>query len=421
MRWRNLLISGLFLTAVHGFAAELVLRGGTIYVSPFAPAITDATVVLRDGKIAAVGGSDAIKVPAGARVLDCSGKFIVAGFWNSHVHILTPQLLNADRRSAQELSGEMQRMFAKWGFTTVFDIASVLENTENIRKRIEAGEIVGPRILTVGAPFYPDHGTPIYVKHFLEENHIASAEVQSAAQAAARARQQLNEGADGVKIFSGAIVAGGKVLPMSLDIAKAVVNEAHKRGKPAFAHPSNLEGLEVAINSGVDILAHTAPMSGDWRAEFTEKLKSHHMALIPTLTLFEVEDKKFGASPEEDEETMALARQELGAYLKAGGQILFGTDAGYIEQYDTTEEFRQMAEAGMSWRQILASLTTSPAERFHAPRQGSITKGKDADVVVLDADPAQDVTAFSNVDYTIRAGKIIYSKSAPEATANDLR
>jgi imidazolonepropionase-like amidohydrolase len=192
-----------------------------------------------------------------------------------------------------------------------------------------------------------------------------------------------------------------------------VVKEAHKKGKPAFAHPSNMEGLEVAINSGVDVLAHTAPMSGDWNADFTQKLKSHHMALIPTMTLFEVEDKKFGASAEEDAETMALARQELGAYVKAGGEILFGTDAGYIEEYDTAEEFRQMAQAGMGWQQILASLTTNPAQRFkYATRAGTIARDKDADLVVLDADPAQDVTAFSNVHYTIRAGKVIYSKSS---------
>ena len=407
---RTLSAFAFLLCATLASASDLVLRGGTIYPSPEASPIVNGSVVLRHGKIAGVGSADAIKVPAGATVLDCAGKFIVAGFWNSHVHILTPALLNAPSKPPQQLSQQMQQMFTRWGFTTVFDIASVLSNTENIRDRIEAGEIPGPRILTVGDPFYPDHGTPIYVKHFLEENHIASAEVQSAGQAAARARRQLEHGTDGVKIFAGAIVGGGKVLPMPLDIAQAVVNEAHKRGKPAFAHPSNMEGLEVAIHSGVDVLAHTAPMSGEWSSDFVKQLKSHHMALIPTLTLFEIEDKKFGASPEEDAETMNLARQELGAYAKAGGEILFGTDAGYIEEYDTTEEFRQMAQAAMSWRQVLASLTSNPARRFRAARSGSLAKGNDGDVVVLDMDPARDPAAFSAVDYTIRAGKIVYQQ-----------
>jgi imidazolonepropionase-like amidohydrolase len=103
---------------------------------------------------------------------------------------------------------------------------------------------------------------------------------------------------------------------------------------------------------------------------------------------------------------------QLRAYAEAGGQILFGTDAGYIEQFDTSEEFTWMARAGMSFRQILASLTTSPAQRFgFAAHSGRIAKGMDADLVVLQGDPAEDVTSFSKVRYTIRLGKVIYSRN----------
>lgn len=98
------------------------------------------------------------------------------------------------------------------------------------------------------------------------------------------------------------------------------------------------------------------------------------------------------------------------AYSEAGGRILFGTDVGYIQQFDTSEEFLWMSRAGMSFEQILASLTTSPAERFgYSNHSGRIAKGMDADLVVLRADPKQDVTAFSRVRYAIRTGIIIYS------------
>jgi len=103
--------------------------------------------------------------------------------------------------------------------------------------------------------------------------------------------------------------------------------------------------------------------------------------------------------------------QQLRAYSEAGGQILFGTDVGYIEQFDTAEEFKLMARAGMSFQQILGSLTTNPAERFgYATHRGRIAEGMDGDLVLLGADPAQDVTAFSKVRYTIRDGKVIYSQ-----------
>jgi imidazolonepropionase-like amidohydrolase len=411
MRSRNavlILLVAILGLRVTSFASDLALVHAKIYPSPTESPIVDGSVLVHNGSITDVGPSATIKVPPSATVLDCRGLVITAGFWNSHVHILTPGLLHAEKRSSDDLSSQLEPMFTRWGFTTVFDIASVLDNTNNIRRRIEKGDVRGPRILTVGDPFYPKGGTPIYAKAFLEENHIPSAEVDSIPQAVERVRRQIKDGADGIKIFAGAITANG-VLPMPLDLATAIVAEAHRAGKPVFAHPSNAEGLEVAIRSGVDVLAHTAPMSGDWSPAFVERLKSAHMALIPTLTLFDVEAKKAKVSAEENEMWIKQAVQELKAYSDAGGEILFGTDIGYIDQYDTAEEFTLMTRAGMTMQHILASLTTNPANRFgYSQRGGRIAKGMDADLVVLDGDPASDITAFSKVHQVIRQGKVIY-------------
>jgi imidazolonepropionase-like amidohydrolase len=135
------------------------------------------------------------------------------------------------------------------------------------------------------------------------------------------------------------------------------------------------------------------------------------MALTPTLTLFDVEARKRNASPERIEQVMERAARQLKTFSQAGGQVLFGTDVGYIDQFDTAEEFTWMSRAGMNFQQILASLTTNPAKRFgYADHSGRIAQGMDGDLVVLFADPAKDATAFSKVHYTIRGGKVIYSK-----------
>ena len=395
-------------------ASDLALVHAKIYPSPTEPAIEDGTIVVHDGRITAVGPSATTRPPRFARavtVLDCRGLVVTAGFWNSHVHILTPGLLHAENLSSSDLSSQLETMFTRWGFTTVFDIASVLDNTNSIRGRIDSGEVRGPRILTVGDPFYPKGGTPIYVKKFLEENHVPSAEVASVPQAVDRVRAQFQKGADGAKIFTGAFVGGGKVLIMPLDVAAAIVAEAHRLGKPVFAHPSNTEGLEVAIQSGVDILAHAAPMSGPWTPAFAERLKAAHLALVPTLTLFDFEGKKAGETPEETAETIGLAVQQLKTYSDTSGQILFGTDVGYTDHFDTAEEFTLMSRAGLTFQQILASLTTSPSARFgYVAHSGRIAKGMDADLVVLSTDPVQDVNAFSRVAFTIRLGKILFGK-----------
>jgi imidazolonepropionase-like amidohydrolase len=325
------------------------------------------------------------------------------------VHILLPGLLHAENLSSAQIAAQLQQMLARWGFTTVFDIASVLQNTNLIRHRIESGEVKGPRILTTGEPFWEKGGTPIYVKGFLEANHISIPEVQSTAQAKERVRQQIRDGADGIKIFANS-VESNEILTMPLDLAKAIVAEGHRAGKPVFAHVSNDQGIEIAIQSGVDILGHTTP-EDVWGPSYAQRMVAAHMALTPTLTLWEVEAKKGNASPADIEKYMGRAAEQLGAFSRAGGQVLFGTDIGYIEQFDTSEEFKWMSRAGMSFQGILASLTTNPAQRFgYSTHSGRIAKGFDADLVVLSADPAQNTSAFSKVRYTIRGGEIIYAE-----------
>lgn len=413
MRIRFVLpVAVLFLLFACGLsrASDLALVGAKIYPSPTEPPIENGSILVHDGRILAIGPSATIKVPRDATVIDCKGLVVTAGFWNSHVHILTPGLLHAEKLSPEQLTSQLEEMLTRWGFTTVFDIASVLDNTTLIRRRIESGEVKGPRIFTVGEPFWAKGGTPVYARGFLEANHLNIPEVESSASAVERVRRQIRDGADGIKIFTGSIEADG-ILIMPLDLATAIVSEAHRAGRPVFAHPSDTRGIEVAIKSGVDILAHTAPNGDLWTSAFAERLKAAHMALIPTLTLWDVEGKKGGGPSEDIEKWINKGVQQLAVYSQAGGQILFGTDVGYIEQFDTAEEFTLMSRAGMSFQQILASLTTNPAERFgYSTHSGQIVKGMDADLVLLRADPAQDATAFSKVRCTIRGGRIIYSQ-----------
>lgn len=396
------------LCAGSAAAADLALTNARIYSAPDKEAIEDGTLVVRDGRILSVGAASAVKIPHGAKVLSLQGATLTAGFWNSHVHLLIPPLLKAETRSDAELSGALKEMLTRWGFTTVFDISSMLSNTNIIRSRIAGGSVVGPKILTVGDPFFPKGGTPIYAKQFLKDNGFPDEEITDLPAAVARVHRQIHDGADGVKLFAGAIVGGDiHVLPMPLDQARALVAAAHADGKPVFAHPTNLAGLTVSMDSGVDILAHTTPDGGPWTPELTARIVAHHMALIPTLTLFEVELKRAGESEETVQKVVELALQQVEAYSKADGQILFGTDVGYIDVFDTTEEYRQLGRV-LNWQQILATLTVEPAKRFKLAHKGRLAPGMDADLVVLRADPAKDVTAFAQVRMTLRQGQIIF-------------
>jgi imidazolonepropionase-like amidohydrolase len=134
--------------------------------------------------------------------------------------------------------------------------------------------------------------------------------------------------------------------------------------------------------------------------------------LTPTLTLFDVEAKKARAPPDVEQTIVDRAVARLRAYNAAGGDVLFGTDVGYIYQFDTSEEYALMQRAGMTFPQILASLTTNPARRFgFADRSGRIAVKMDADLSIFRGDPGTDISAFSRVSYTIRAGKVIFRRT----------
>ena len=396
----------LFLSVASMPAADIALTGATVYSAPDAPPIAGAVIVVHDGKITSVGPRASVRIPPDAQVIDCSGKFITAGFWNSHVHIFTPALLHARESSAAQLNGELDAMLNRWGFTTVFDIASILDNTLALRKRIDSGEARGPRILTVGEPLQTM--VPLYVRDFLAANHLDMPPVKTVDEAVARVKSLAERGADGIKLFTGSF-QGATVDNMPTAMVRAAADEAHKHHLPVFAHPQNTAGLESAIDGGVDILAHTAPGSPAWTPEFVARLKNAHMALIPTLTLWDFEARK-AAIPDADREGwMSAMVAQLRAYSQAGGEILFGTDVGYTDRFDTSMEYTLMSRAGMTFPQILASLTTAPARRFGSTsHSGRVALGMDGDLVVLNGDPAKDITALAKVHFTIRAGSIIY-------------
>ena len=132
----------------------------------------------------------------------------------------------------------------------------------------------------------------------------------------------------------------------------------------------------------------------------------------PNLDLVrDVEARKANIPDQQRTDFVAQMVDQLRSYSEAGGDILFGTDIGYTDHYDTTLEFTLMSQAGMNYKQILASLTTNPAQKFgDFDHTGRIAKGMKADLVILSADPAQDVTAYSKVRFTIRNGKALYKE-----------
>jgi len=386
-------------TCATANAQTVALTGGTVYASPEAAPLADAVIIATNGVITATGSRSEVRIPADIRVIDCSGKTIVAGFWNSHVHFTEPVWLNAGHAPAATLEAHMQEMLTRWGFTSVWDLGSYPVDSLALRRRVNAGEVPGPNIFFAGNMF-PKGGHPVYVPREVPLPEVATPE-----EAAKLSRDYLAMGLDGIKLFTGAFMGDKPVVNMEPAVAKAAVDVAHGQGKPVFAHPQNKAGVDTVIEAGVDVLAHTAPSQSGYTPEQLARFKSQNTALIPTLSLFTTVVLDPGVTAR----IVAAAVGQLKQFSEIGGVILFGTDIGFIKLYDTSTEFDLMHRA-LSERQVLASLTTNPATYFKAARKGRVENGFDADLVVLDGDPIADVHNLAKVAYTIRAGQVIYQK-----------
>ena len=384
--------------------ADLVLQGGRVIASPTAEPVENATVVLHDGKIAAVDAAGKVKVPAGATVMDCKGKTIVAGFWNSHVHFTEPVWSGAATAPVGPMQAHLEEMLTRWGFVTVWDLGSNPADIKALQARIASSELAGPRIFVAG-DIFPKGGHPIYLPAEMQLPEAATPE-----EAAGIATYYLKSGDDGIKLFTGAYMGESHpVINMDTAMAKAAVDVAHAAGKPVFTHPQNAAGVDNALAAGVDVLAHTIPTEKRYTAEELARMKAQKTALIPTLALWRVVmTEEVHAPAAAVDGLIQSGADQLKSFAAQGGTVLFGTDVGFIHEYDTTHEMQYMGRV-LGWREILGSLTANPCDYFKKEHCGRVVVGGDADVVVLAGDPAADVANFAKVAATVRGGRVIYS------------
>jgi imidazolonepropionase-like amidohydrolase len=379
-----------------GRAQDLAITRATVYSAPDSPARKEVTVVIRHGVIEGVG--EHLRIPKDIETISCQGCVVLAGFWNAHVHFMEPKWNDAANQPADKLTRQMSEMLTHSGFTTVVDTASDGENTIALRRHVESGEVLGPRIFTAGIPIFPAHALPYYLADLPAELKAKLGQPETAADAAAIVDKNRAAGYDIVKLFTGSIVSPDHITPMKVEIARAAADEAHRHGQLVFSHSSNLEGTKVAIDAGVDVLAHTPEVTSGIDEAMLRRMIAQHMTIIPTLKLFSRDDD------------IANIRGLDYRFHQLGGRLVYGTDTGFLPDYDQSEEFRQLMLAGFGFREVLAMLTTAPAELFHlSQREGKVMPGMRGDLTILSEDPASGhPDAFTKIKYTIRGGNVIW-------------
>lgn len=402
MRFLNLLLLCLFASAaVARKCPELTIAGATLIAAPGTQPLEEATIVLRDGLITAVTNEAAKNVDA--CTLTVEGRLVTAGLWNSHVHFS-----DAAFASLEKAAPLLKSMLLRYGFTSVVDTGSVPATTLALRAAIAENRLPGPEILMASGGFVYRDGTPSY----LPKGLLPELETATAAPAAVNAILDL--GTEGIKIFSGSFQGPDRTVLLPPEIIRAITDAAHARGAFVVSHPTSLAGFVNAVDNGVDILAHTAPPAGKLEAALLARMLGRRVALIPTLELWEYELRRAGAA-ERIEETQNTAVEQLADYFSLGGEILFGTDVGYMQDYDPSDEYVLMHRAGLEFDDILRTLTVAPAHRFDRG-DGQVRVGGRADLVVYDTDPRLDAAAFADIAYTIARGRVVYERQGSDST-----
>ena len=159
---------------------------------------------------------------------------------------------------------------------------------------------------------------------------------------------------------------------MPLEIASAAAKAGHERGQLVFAHPSDVQGVEIAVESGVDVLAHAPDTIAGVDTKLVKEMVKRHMAMTPTLKLFS------GSSH------IDKIRAIVAEFHDASGRLIFGTDTGFLTDYDVSEEYHQLQLAGLTFPDVLSMLTTKPVQEFHLEAHAErLHVGFDGDLTVL--------------------------------------
>ncbi|HEU4559501.1 MAG TPA: amidohydrolase family protein [Longimicrobium sp.] len=406
-------------TTTPAAAGTLAITGATLIDGTGAAPVRDAVVVVRDGRIVAAGPRARVAVPAGARVLDARGKFVIPGLWDMHAHF------------AQV---EWGPIYLAAGVTTVRDVGNELEFIRAARDAVRDGRGVGPRLVLAGVV---DGDGPIA---------IGVQRIRTADEARAWVRRYHDAGFQQIKIYSS----------MSVEMIRAVAQEAHRLGMTVTGHvPQGLDAFQ-AVEAGMDQLNHATyvvnilrptpagpPAPGDTlpldlatpqARRAIAFLKQHGTVVDPTLTVFELFThparvpfsryepgivkvapelsaglNSIGAPPER--EAVARARFErmvdaVRALHRAGVTIVAGTDQT-VPGHSLHRELELYVRAGMTPMEALQSATLVPARVMGMEREtGSVQPGKAADLVLLDADPLANITNTRRIHAVVAGGRV---------------
>jgi imidazolonepropionase-like amidohydrolase len=394
---------------------SLVIEDGRVFTASDAGMIDRGIVVIGDdGRITAVGRRGDVRIPTDATRCSADGKTVLPGLIDMHAHVVcgtdaeAREGLNARTITDQTLRAVNNASHCvRAGITTVRDAGARSDGIFRIKAAIDQGSMLGPRIFPSGQAITMSGGHGW--------NGVA-VEADGPDEVRKAARQQLKAGALCIKLMAtgGAGTAGERItdLQLSVDELRAGVEEAHKKGRHVLAHVTNSEGVANAVAAGIDSIEHGLVLNEDAVTAMAE----HGMYLCPTLEAYERIVRLGPAAGYYDYMIPKAAsvlephRASFRLALRAGVKMLAGTDAGghFWQLGDLADELERMVEAGMTPEAALLAATRTAAECLGWQEDvGTLQVGRWGDILVVDGNPAEDITAIKRVHAVLKGGQLV--------------
>ena len=401
----------LFLSVgVHGEEPALVIENARVIVGN-GDIREGATVVIAEGRIQRIS-SEAVRLE-GVKTVDARGKTLMPGLIDAHIHFgLSGSSREVFREQIEAQAPRYLEDFLRYGVTTVRSMADPLDLILELRQAVEEARIAGPRIVLVGPCFTAPGGHPVATM-----GGNGAIEVDNVDAAREAVRELAAKDVDAIK----AVLEEGHgvgmpdvTLPrLSTEVLRAIVDEAHRCGLKANVHTHREPDVVDAIDCGADGVEHGVCDVPIRDPRWIERMAERNMVYTPTLWIVSALEKEAG--------WLAIAQQNLKRISDEGVTVCLGTDtlcAMPRPGLNTIQEMEYMAEAGLTPAQVIQAGTRNAAAHLGLLADlGTVEPGKIADLILIDGDPLQDISAMHKVSMVIQAGRIVYEAGVGTATA----
>lgn len=437
--------------------ADIIIRGATLIDGTGAPPQPNTTVIIRDGLIEAVTTDSAAEAATAARIIDAAGKYVIPGLADMHVHFSMGAPIPRGPGTTEEvLARELY-----YGVTSILNLGATEGGTAAIRslqQRRSTGSLQAPYIYGTGGHVQLQGSHPVYtifppairkaadalaatvplsdpVNLYSLGLGISLVRTEQAAQKAVRERAEGGMVAIKIIVESGPTPFGNDHPLMSVEMIRAIVDAANQHDLPVFAHVSSREELEAALEGGAAGAAHAPQDVPLPDANLAERMAAAGFVMMPTLSLFVAPDHlddPFLRATASDDEIKALLLPEFIDQVRArweccagskkllanvammhdhGVPIVLGTDTGnpYVfPGYSVHRELELLVRSGLAPMEALKAATIHAAEMIGAEDEfGTIEPAKRADLLILGANPLQDITNTRSLEIVIHQGQVL--------------